>query len=82
MVTAGPSFLGRKEKIDLETLAVEFGIEIEPYMTTCEINKAILTSPNYEEEFVKEMIEGIVVDRKEKGKIKLRKKRRKGKGKS
>ncbi|CAL1268570.1 unnamed protein product [Larinioides sclopetarius] len=59
------AFLGRSKKVDLQCLAEELGKTVTKDMKVVDLKKKILGSTEYEEEFVKELLERIVNEREE-----------------
>ncbi|CAL1301295.1 unnamed protein product [Larinioides sclopetarius] len=59
------AFLGRSKKVDLQCLAEELGETVTKDMKVVDLKKKILGSTEYEEEFVKELLERIVNEREE-----------------
>ncbi|XP_055932090.1 uncharacterized protein LOC129962368 [Argiope bruennichi] len=60
------AFIAKARKCDLQELASELGEEIVGNLTIANLRKLILNSNEYEEEFVKGVLEGIVERRQEK----------------
>ncbi|CAL1272132.1 unnamed protein product [Larinioides sclopetarius] len=56
---------GRSKKVDLQCLAEELGETVTKDMKVVDLKKKILGSTEYEEEFVKELLERIVNEREE-----------------
>ncbi|CAL1286900.1 unnamed protein product [Larinioides sclopetarius] len=59
------AFLGRSKKVDLQCLAEELVETVTKDMKVVDLKKKILGSTEYEEEFVKELLEIIVNEREE-----------------
>ncbi|XP_055932981.1 uncharacterized protein LOC129963003 [Argiope bruennichi] len=70
------AFIAKARKCDLQELASELGEEIDGNLTIANLRKLILNSNEYEEEFVKGVLEGIVERRQEKENLERREKER------
>lgn len=58
------SFLGKGQKADLLKLAEELGIDVTPEDKIVKIKSLIVRSPDYEEDFVRNLLESVVEARK------------------
>ncbi|XP_055942030.1 uncharacterized protein LOC129972075 [Argiope bruennichi] len=70
------AFIAKARKCDLQELASELGEEIDGNLTIANLRKLILNSNEYEEEFVKGVLEGIVERRQEKENLERQEKER------
>ncbi|GBN48311.1 hypothetical protein AVEN_168895-1 [Araneus ventricosus] len=60
------SFLAKARKCDLEILATELGAQVERNMKVIDLKELITTHKNYEETFVKDMLDTIMTEKAEK----------------
>ncbi|KFM74721.1 hypothetical protein X975_11468, partial [Stegodyphus mimosarum] len=59
------SFLGRARKEDLQNLATELGVQVTADLKIVDLKQKIIESRDYDEVFVKEVLNTIIEDRKE-----------------
>ena len=70
------AFLGKGTKSDLQHVAMELGIQATENLKVIELKNAIITPTNYEEEFVKEFLNTVIEERKNKADKEKEKRRR------